>query len=47
MTKVFREADVKNNTDKTKTLMIIHDNVYDVSKFLEEVTYDGQIVFKT
>ncbi|VDH91652.1 cytochrome b5-like [Mytilus galloprovincialis] len=36
MTKVFREADVKNNTDKTKTLIIIHDNVYDVSKFLEE-----------
>lgn len=34
--KVFREAEIKGNSDKSKTLIIIHDNVYDVSKFLEE-----------
>ncbi|OWF50101.1 cytochrome b5-like [Mizuhopecten yessoensis] len=33
--KVFREAEVRNNKDKS-TLLIIHDNVYDVTKFLEE-----------
>ncbi|XP_033753769.1 cytochrome b5-like [Pecten maximus] len=33
--KVFREAEVRNNKDKS-TLLIIHDSVYDVTKFLEE-----------
>ena len=38
--KIFREAEIKGNKDKSKTLIIIHDNVYDVTKFLEEVQYD-------
>ncbi|XP_060082301.1 cytochrome b5-like [Ylistrum balloti] len=33
--KVFREAEVRDNKDKS-TLLIIHDSVYDVTKFLEE-----------
>ena len=38
--KIFRVAEIERNKDKSKTLIIIHDNVYDVTKFLEEVQYD-------
>ena len=34
--KVFRESEVTGKKDKS-TWLIIHDNVYDVTKFLEEV----------
>ena len=34
--KIFRVAEIEGNKDKSKTLIIIHDNVYDVTKFLEE-----------
>lgn len=34
--KIFRESEVTSKKDKS-TWLIIHDNVYDVTKFLEEV----------
>ena len=39
-TKIFREKEIAERKDKS-TLLIIHDNVYDVSKFLEEVSSNG------
>jgi hypothetical protein len=35
--KIFRESEVTSKKDKS-TWLIIHDNVYDVTKFLEEVS---------
>lgn len=34
--KVFREDEVKQHKDAKSTWMIIHDKIYDVTKFLEE-----------
>ena len=42
--KIFRESEVKNRKDKS-TLLIIHDNVYDVTKFLEEVSLDAILCY--
>lgn len=35
--KIYRESEVTGKKDKS-TWLIIHDNVYDVTKFLEEVS---------
>lgn len=36
--KIYRESEVTGKKDKS-TWLIIHDNVYDVTKFLEEVSH--------
>ena len=36
--KVFRAAEVAEHKDKKSSWLIIHNQVYDVSKFLDEVS---------